>query len=611
MKILLGLAALASVAFADITYSVVGYRSNEANIFGVEIGGIMHKLATNENILPVFTGVVPGATSAQEYSYHEITPAGAKVRSETFVRKFTNTSEIATVNEFFERPTTIWDLPHIPYTYMATFPSKTKAFKQKQIATIHVTAPVAAMNEMNLNPTNDKDYQVDFRFISSKTIHSVKNVTFSTSGKSSKDHSKQAFAFEFEGTLGQTFFSRPNIKLRSMVQDPTMMREKVYIDMLNSVGVPTQQGAWVRLFVNNEPYGLYLMVDDIKKSFLKQTIHGGQEVLNRGSLIQMNAWKNKASLEYLGPTTASYDPSTYTSQNLGLSPVNDPLKELITFMSDLKDFNPTTTPDPIGYFNGTRLELDGFLRCMALEYLMGAFDMYWYSGSNYFMYHNPLIVPAPGHWQWIPTDMDGTFGSGYPTATIPSYTTWTNFATQGPRPLVQKLILENAEIGALFKKIMQEIVTTAFKPEALMPRIQAYNKMLQLDAAWDLSIKRRSPGKNNNFTMVDFNNNVYNRTTGMQFGLESWIKSMTTLVSTELGFTIPAGLADRVAPPPKKSFDNDDGDDGDAAPGGRPGSGNGSGNGSGSGGKNAGSRLSMMPTTGLLVVVALFSALML
>ncbi|KAF9319942.1 hypothetical protein BG003_007626, partial [Podila horticola] len=338
-------------------------------------------------------------------------------------------------------------------------------------------------------------------------------------------------------------------------------------------------------------------------SFLKQTIHGGQEVLNRGSLIQMNAWINKASLEYLGPTSASYDPSTYTSQNLGLSPANDPLKELIKFMSDLKDFNPTTTPDPVGYFNGTRLELDGFLRSMALEYLMGAFDMYWYSGSNYFMYHNPLIVPAPGHWQWIPTDMDGTFGSGYPTSTIPSYTNWVNFATQGPRPLVQKLILENAEIGALFKKVVQEIVTTAFKPEALMPRIQTYNKMLQLDAQWDLSLTRHSPGKNNNFTMADFNNNVYNRTTGMQFGLESWIKTMTSQVSTELGFTIPATLVDRVPPPSKKSFDNDDGDD-DEVPGGSPGSGNGS----GSGGQNAGSRLSMMSTTGLLVVVGLFSA---
>ncbi|KAF9392314.1 hypothetical protein CPB97_002464 [Podila verticillata] len=607
MKILLGLATLASVAFADVTYSVVGYPTNIVNVFGVNVGGTIHKLASNENIFPVFTGVIPGVTNTQEYSYVELTPAGATVRSETFTRKFDNLTETATVNEFFERPTTIWDLPPIPYTYMATFPSKTKAFKQKQIATIHITAPQAAMNEMNANPTNDKDYNVDFRFISSKTIHSVKNITFSTSGKSSKEHSKQAFAFKFEGTLNQTFFSRPNIKLRSMVQDPTMMREKVYIDMLNSVGVPTQQGAWVRLFVNNEPYGLYLMVDDIKKSFLKQTVHNGMEVLNRGSLIQMNAWINKASLEYLGPTSADYDPSTYKSQNLGLSPLNDPLKELIRFMKDLQDFNPTTTPDPVNYFNGTRLHVDQFLRSMALEYLMGGFDMYWYSGSNYFMYRNPLMLP--GKWQWIPTDMDGTFGSGYPTSTIPSYTQWADFSATalGPRPLVQKLILENAEIGAMFKQVMQEIVTTAFKPQALMPRIQAYNKMLQLDAQWDLSLKRHSPGKNNNFTFADFNNNVYNRTTGMQFGLESWIKTMTSQVSAELGFTIPDTLVDRVAPPPKNKggFDNDDGDDDE---GGQPGSGGSGSDDSGSGGKSAGSRLSMMSTTGLLALVGLFSA---
>lgn len=66
-----------------------------------------------------------------------------------------------------------------------------------------------------------------------------------------------------------------------------MIREKLYIDVLNSVGIPTQQGAWVRLFVNNKPYGLYLMVDDIKKSFLKQTVHAGDPLVARGNLVQV------------------------------------------------------------------------------------------------------------------------------------------------------------------------------------------------------------------------------------------------------------------------------------------------------------------------------------
>ncbi|KAI1317776.1 hypothetical protein EDD11_007798 [Mortierella claussenii] len=551
MKILLGLATLASIAFADITFNVVGYRSASSNTFGVSIAGTIHKLATNENIFPVWSGAVPGTTGAVEYSYVELNAQGAAIKTEPFVRKLTNQSDTATLNEFFERQTTVWELPRLPYTYLATYPSKTKAFKQKQIATIHVTAPVAAMAEMNANPMNDKEYKVNFRFINSKTIHSQSNITFKTSGKSSKEFSKQSFMFKFDTDYNQTFFSRPNIKLRSMVQDPAMIREKLYIDMLNSVGVPTQQGAWVRLFVNNEPYGLYLMVDDIKKSFAKQTIHGGDPKIVRGNMVQMNAWINQADLVYKGPTSASYDKDAYKSRNLGLSPKDDPLKELITFMADLQAFDPASDPDPVSYWNNTRLDLDGVLRCMALEYLMGGFDMYWYAGSNYFMYRNPTMAPNGGKWQFIPTDMDNTFGSGYPYIKLPSYKNYVDFTKNGERPLVQKLILQNPKINALFERTLKEIVSTAFKPDAIRPRAEAYNKMLQQDAQWDLALVRKSPGKDRNVTFDDFNTNLYNKTKDMQGGIMSWVNDMSALVATELNFVIPQGLADRVPPPPK------------------------------------------------------------
>ncbi|KAF9912765.1 hypothetical protein BX616_010230, partial [Lobosporangium transversale] len=241
MKYLVGLAALASVAFADITFNVVGYPSSPTGSFGVSIGGTVHKLIANETTFPVFKGTVPGTTGTVQYSYVELDPQGGVVKTEPFVRQLANQSETSTLNEFFERQTTVWELPKLPYTYLATYPSKTKAFKQKQIATIHVTGPKALIDEMNANPKNDKEYKVDFRFINSKTIHSQTNITFKTSGKSSKEFKKQSYAFEFDTSFGQEFFSRPNIKLRSMFQDPTMIREKLYIDMLNSVGVPTQQ----------------------------------------------------------------------------------------------------------------------------------------------------------------------------------------------------------------------------------------------------------------------------------------------------------------------------------------------------------------------------------
>ncbi|KAF9384184.1 hypothetical protein CPB97_005881 [Podila verticillata] len=558
MKIFVGLAALASVAFADITFNVVGYPSSSTGIFGVSVGSKITKLSSNETSFPVWSGTVPGTDNNVEYSYVELSAAGTPVKTETFTRKLNDTKATGTLNEFFERPVTVWDLPKIPYTYLATFPSKTKAFKQKQIATIHVTAPAAQISDLLANPENGKSYHVDFRFINSKTIHSVRNITLKTSGKSSKAHSKQAFKFKFDTDFNQTFFHRPNIKLRSMVMDPTMMREKLYIDMLNSAGIPTQQGAWVRLFINNEPYGLYLMVDDIKKSFLKQTVHGGDATVQRGSLIQANAFINKASLEYVGPASKDYDPDCYASQNLGNNPADDPLKELISLMSDLKSFDPSA-PNAIQFWNETRLDFDGVLRNMALEYLGAAFDNYWMSASNYFIYKNPTIGPA-GKWQWLPTDFDGTFGNGSPQSTVDTYKNWYDFKA-GDHPLVSKLILQNKDINALFEQILKELVSTAFKPEALVPRIQTYNKMLSLDAQWDISLTRKSPGINNGFTFDDFNNNLNMRTKDMSFGLIPFVQQVSDYVAQELGFAIPAGLADRVALPAEGGNEDDDEND--------------------------------------------------
>ncbi|KAF9396477.1 hypothetical protein BGZ94_006484, partial [Podila epigama] len=113
-------------------------------------------------------------------------------------------------------------------------------------------------------------------------------------------------------------------------------------------------------------------------------------------------------------------------------------------------------------------------------------------------------------------------------------------------------------INALFETILKELVSTAFKPEALVPRIQAYNKMLSLDAKWDLSLTRKSPGINNGFTFDDFNNNLNVPTKDMTFGLIPYIQQISDFVARDLNFPIPAGLADRVAPPPKAGDEDDD-----------------------------------------------------
>lgn len=216
---------------------MVGYPSSSTDSFGVKIADTVHKLTTSESTFLVWSATVPGTNGQVQYSYVELSSSGDPFKFESFSRGLDDPlKDTETLNEFFERLQTVWDLPKIPYTFLATFPSKTKAFKHNQIAAIHITAPQASMDEMNQTPYNGRDYRVDVRFINSKTIHTVRNITMKTSGKSSMEHSKQAYKFKFDTKFNQTFFRRPNLKLRSMVMNPTMMREKVYIDATRGLG---------------------------------------------------------------------------------------------------------------------------------------------------------------------------------------------------------------------------------------------------------------------------------------------------------------------------------------------------------------------------------------
>ncbi|KAG0100259.1 hypothetical protein BGZ93_003129 [Podila epicladia] len=576
-----------------ITFNVVGFPTATANVFGVDIGGAVTKLATNESIFPLWSGVVPGTNSAVEYKYVELTPAGAPVKAESFTRKLNSTTDTHTWNEFFERPVTYHQVPRLPYTYQNLWPSKSKAFKEDQVATLHLTGPVASIAAINVNPEAEVEAKVTVRFINAKTLYTQNNITLRTSGKSSKEFAKQSYKLKFDTDYNQTFFSRPNLKLRSMATEPTLIRERTYIDVLNAVGVPTQQGTYVRLYINSVAYGLFLMVDDIKRSFLKQTVHGGDDTVIPGSLVQMNApsVNEQASLQWLGALGAAYNKDAYISQNLGSNLVTEPLAQLIAFMADLNAFDPVATTDPVGYWTN-RLDLDGFLRNMALEYLMGSFDNYWMAGSNYFMYFNPKLGTA-GKWQWLPTDFDGTFGNG---ATIDPTASYKNLSTFNPdHPLVSKLIIKNSQINAMFVKVLKEIVSTTFKPEAMNPHMEGLNKMLSLDAQWDFSLTRMSPGKDLKFTWDDFNNNLVNITKEMSGALKPWVASRATAIAAELAFTIPTGTADLVAPTPRpcnpgKKCDDEDSDD--------------------DGGKAAESKASFLMMSSMAVVAVLASSIM-
>ncbi|KAF9921518.1 hypothetical protein FBU30_008416 [Linnemannia zychae] len=529
--VLLGLLALVSTVFAD------GFPKAASNSFAVEINNKLYPLRTSKTTYPLWTGVVIGASSASNYRYVELSNKGNVVESEKFQRDLNAPAGTATLNEFFGRQTTVSKLPAIKQIYEDVRPEPSRVFDDSQIATIHLTVDQAAFENILHTPLEKHDeLSAGFMYINANTVYSVNSVKLRVAGRASRKYDKVSLGLEFDTEKGETFFNRPIIKLRAQRTDSSMMSEKLYIDVLNSAGVPTAQGSYVRVYANSKPVGFFLMVEDIESPFFMNTVHHGEikDPSALGSLFKINSGKlgsgRYSALTYEGAHTSNYDIGLYKNQILGDNPEKEPMKQLITFMKDLQDWNPASAGG-IEFWN-KHLDLQGFLRAMAVEYLTGAWDLFWFKANNYFMYFNPQLKV----WQFIPTDFDHTFSSFGREGIDTTYKDYGYTLPNGKKPnipLVDKVIYENKDTNREFEEILLAITKGVFNPEVLDARIDAYVDQIEDDVSWDFSIDRsRFPGKDPAWTVAKFkkvSTAVKNK------GLKVWIRNRSKSVFKELG----------------------------------------------------------------------------
>src|SRR5687767_8912279 len=106
----------------------------------------------------------------------------------------------------------------------------------------------------------------------------------------------------------QEFLGLKSIVLDNLVQDPTMMRERVAMGLFARMGIPAPREAYTRLSVNGEYAGLYLVVEAIDKNFLKR--HFSE---NDGYLYDYE-WSEEYRFEYKGDDPFAYSPVPFEPQ---------------------------------------------------------------------------------------------------------------------------------------------------------------------------------------------------------------------------------------------------------------------------------------------------------
>jgi len=253
-------------------------------------------------------------------------------------------------------------------------------------------------------------------------------VTFSLGGKYSRYFSKPGYNIKIRGD--KDLYGRKQFKLRSDCNEPTFLRTKLVSDIHNRLGIPSVSSNYIKLYINEEYMGLYLLNDAYKPSWIKY-VYGENDTK---TLYKCNGIFELKKDYSTGCVNEDKD-------------VNDDT-EWIEFLDAVENANSASDLEDI-------FEIDHFLTEIALEYLLGAWD-HIQNSHNFYMYKQPN-----GKWIYLSQDFDHDFGFR-----IKDNLSFSEFANDFH--IIDILILKDPR---RFENILKDIVMNVFNPSTLYPRI--------------------------------------------------------------------------------------------------------------------------------------------
>lgn len=131
----------------------------------------------------------------------------------------------------------------------------------------------------------------------------VQQVGVRSRGDGSRNENKPGLKIDFNKFLPmQEFHGYKTVVLDNIVQDASMIRERLAYAVYEAMGIPAPQIAHARLTVNDEYWGVYTIIESISKPFLKTRL--GEESGNLFDYEYIFKW----DFSYRGDDPEAYTP---------------------------------------------------------------------------------------------------------------------------------------------------------------------------------------------------------------------------------------------------------------------------------------------------------------
>lgn len=291
------------------------------------------------------------------------------------------------------------------------------------------------------------------------------------------------------------FYGLRSLVLKWFKDDPSYSREIYSYDLFRRFGVHiAPRSSYTRLYIRFKEtgeevfYGVYQMVEAVDKSYLKAHFPGNNKghlwKCSAGSSLELST-ADQMGLETDSLTTKSTPVYDLKTKKSGFSSTARP--QLEAFIQDLNNLTPGTPA--LALWLSQNLEVDLFLRTMAVTVLLGSWDSYWNGGNNYYLYFDEA-----GKATFIPYDFDNSLGTGLSGFGDPGEKDVRNWASRS-LPLADQ-VLSIPEYYTRYTNYLYQLVSGPglFDIVSSTNRIQAWQQAI---APWVGLAEVVAEGKNN------------------------------------------------------------------------------------------------------------------
>jgi hypothetical protein len=342
-------------------------------------------------------------------------------------------------------------------------------FNQSQVSTIELYMPSDSLDQMILEESDSHEYVCTFQFGNTELADTLENVAVRLRGNTSLNADKKSFQISFNSfTSDGKWQDVEKLNLIGMQNDPSLLRSKLCHDAFRSLGIPTSRTSFVRLYINDQYRGLYMLQEHIDEEFA--SLYFDQQ--GNGNLYKCTY---PADLDYLGSASEDYQFTMWGSRPYDLK-TNEWADDYSDFANLVSVINNTPDNNLICELKDV-FHLESYLRTAAVDIMCGNWDNYIYNKNNFYLYHNQRT----GLFEYIPYDLDNTLGIdwlGEDWAVRDIY----EWAPEGAeRPLFVRL-MENEYARNLFSVFIDELRSNYFDPEDFVSYAESLQEII-MDAA--------------------------------------------------------------------------------------------------------------------------------